>query len=137
MRLSNTLAILFLGFVVGIAFMLSCGDDHSPSQADAAAAQCDCPAAEPPLSGRITRVTGDQSIPAMGFDVAVASCGIGDILLSGGCFARSSNPKYILNSSYPGPPGSANPSGWACEFYNGTTAPVTSTAYVTCLKPAP
>jgi hypothetical protein len=137
MRFSKTLAILSLGFVVGVAFVLSCGDDHSTSQADAATAQCDCPAAEPPLASRLFRVTGDQSIPAMGFDAAVASCGIGNIVLSGGCFARSSDPKYILNSSNPTPPGSLNPSAWACQFYNGTAAAVTSSAYVTCLRPAP
>jgi hypothetical protein len=137
MRLSKTLAVLLLGFAVGVTFVISCGDQHSPPSVDAAAAQCDCPAAEPPLAGRITRVTGDQSIPAMRFFLAVASCGIGKIVLSGGCFARSSDPKYLLNSSYPAPAGSPNPSGWVCEFYNGTAAPVTSTAYVMCLEPAP
>jgi hypothetical protein len=137
MRLSKTLTILFLGFVVGVAFVLSCGDDHSPSHADAAVSQCDCPAAEPPLKERIVRVAADQSIASMGFDAAVALCDIGTTVISGGCFARSSDPKYILNSSNPTPPGSLNPSGWACQFYNGTAAAVTSTAYVTCLKPAP
>jgi hypothetical protein len=73
----------------------------------------------------------------MRFDAAVALCSGDTIALSGGCFARSSDPKYILNSSYAGPPGDPNPSGWICEFYNGTAAAVTSTAYVTCLKPAP
>jgi hypothetical protein len=136
MRLSKTLTILLSGFVVGIAFVLSCGDDQSPSQVDAAV-QCDCPAAEPPLAGRITRVAADRSIPSLTFFSAVAVCEPGAIVLSGGCFARSSDPKYILNSSNPTPPGDPNPIGWACDFYNGTAAAVTSTAYVTCLKPAP
>jgi hypothetical protein len=136
MNLSRTILILISGFVVGIAFVLSCGDDHSPAQVDAAT-QCDCPAAEPPLAGRIVRVAANQSIPAMGFSAAVAICDTGTIALSGGCFARSSDPKYILNSSYAAPAGDLNPKAWICEFYNGTAAAVTSTAYVTCLRPAP
>jgi hypothetical protein len=137
MRLSKMLVVLSLGFVVGVAFVLSCGDDHSPTPADAAVAQCDCPAAEPPLTGRIVRVTGDRSISAMSSFAAVAICEDGSTVLSGGCFARSSDPKYILNSSYPAPAGDPNPKAWVCEFYNGTAAAVTSSAYVTCLKPAP
>jgi hypothetical protein len=73
----------------------------------------------------------------MGSDAAVAICEAGTIVLSGGCFARSSDPKYILNSSFPAPAGDPNPGAWACSFYNGTAAAVTSTAYVTCLRPAP
>jgi hypothetical protein len=136
MRLSKTLAILLSGFILGVAFVVSCGDGQSPSHVDAAV-QCDCAAAEPPLAGRITRVAADRSIPSMGSDAAVAFCDIGNIVLSGGCFARSSDPKYILNSSYPAPADSLPTRGWVCEFYNGTAAAVTSTAYVTCLKPAP
>jgi hypothetical protein len=136
MRLSATLTILLLGFIVGVVFVISCGDDQSPSRADAAV-QCDCPATEPPLAGRIVRVTSDGSIPAMSFSGPVVFCEPGTIVLSGGCFARSSDPKYILNSSNPTPPGDPNPIGWACDFYNGTAAAVTSSAYVTCLKPAP
>jgi hypothetical protein len=136
MKLQTTLIILSIGFVSGIAFVVSCGDGQSPSQVDAAV-QCDCPAAEPPLAGRIARVAADRSIPSLTFFSAVAFCEAGTVTLSGGCFSRSSDPKYILNSSYPIPAGDPNPTGWACEFYNGTAAPVTSTAYVTCLKPAP
>jgi hypothetical protein len=136
-KLSTTFTVLVSGFVIGIAFVMSCGDGQSPSQVDAATVQCDCPASEPPLMGRITRVAGDQSIPAMSSFPAVAICGPGTVALSGGCFSRSSDPKYILNSSYPIPAGDPNPTGWGCEFYNGTAAAVTSTAYVTCLKPAP
>jgi hypothetical protein len=136
MRLFKTLAVLFVGFIVGVVFVVSCGDDHSPPEVDAAV-QCDCPAAEPPLMGRITRATADQTIPALMFSAAVVICETGTVVLSGGCFARSSDPKYVLNSSYSAPAGDSNPRAWVCEFYNGTPSPVTSSAYVTCLKPAP
>jgi hypothetical protein len=136
MKLSRALLVLLVGFVIGVSFVVSCGDDHSPIRADAAV-QCDCPATEPPLAGRIVRILADATIPAMSFSGADALCDAGTTLLSGGCFARSSDAKYILNSSYPAPAGALNPRGWSCEFYNGTPSPVTSSAYVTCLKPAP
>jgi hypothetical protein len=138
MKLFRTLTILVFGFVIGVAFVVSCGDDNSLTEAEAdAAVSCDCPAAEPPLANRVVRVVRDQVVPATSFDAVSAICDFGTIVLSGGCFARSSDAKYILNSSYPAPPGSPNPAGWVCEFYNGTPSPVTSSAYVTCLKPAP
>ena len=135
MKLSKTALVLAVGFVFGIAFALSCGD-QSPSKADAATQQCDCPAAEPPLAGRIVRVVTDGVVPSMVQAGPVATCEIGTILLSGGCLARSTDPKYVLQSSTPAPDGT-NPVAWACDYYNGTAAPVTSTAYATCLKPAP
>lgn len=137
MKTSNTILVLVAGFVCGVAFVMSCGDQTSPPVVDADAARCDCPAAEPPLAGRIVRVTSELAVPAMAVLGPSAVCAPGTILLSGGCLARSTDPKYVLNSSYPAPEGDPNPIGWACDFYNGTAAPVTSTAFVTCLKPAP
>jgi hypothetical protein len=137
MKLSKIASFLIVGFLCGIAFIMSCGDQTSPTTVDAAAAQCDCPAAEPPLAGRIVRVTSDVVVPPMTLFGPSVFCPSGAILLSGGCFARSTDPKYVLNSSYPGPEGIPDPTAWACDFYNGTASPVTSTVYATCLKPAP
>jgi hypothetical protein len=137
MKIAKTVLALLVGLVCGVVLVMSCGDQTSPARVDAAPQQCDCPAAEPPLAGRIVRVTSDRSIPAMELNAVVAICESGTILISGGCFARSTDPKYVLHSAYPGPDGATDPRAWICEFYNGTAAPVTSTAYATCLKPAP
>jgi hypothetical protein len=67
-------------------------------------------------------------------DGAAAICPIGDVVISGGCKAGSNDPKHSLGSSYAAPV--EGPAGWACVFYNGTASPVTSEAYVLCLKPA-
>jgi hypothetical protein len=137
MKTSNAILILVGGFACGVAFVMSCGDQMSPAKVDAAPQQCDCPAAEPPLAGRLVRVTSNDVIPSMSSSGVVAICNPGTFLLSGGCYAKSTDPKYVLKSSYPGPDGVADPRSWACEFFNGTAAPVTSTAYATCLKLAP
>jgi hypothetical protein len=130
---AKILAII-ASFAAGIAFALSCGDE-SPRSVDAAT-QCDCPASEPPLAGRLTRKTANQTIPSLRVSGIGVGCPLdGSIPLSGGCLSNSSDPKYVLNSSYPAP--ADNPIGWACDFYNGTASAVTSTAYVLCLKPAP
>jgi hypothetical protein len=137
MKIPKTVLVLIVGFVCGVVFVMSCGDQTSPARVDAASQQCDCPASEPPIAGRIIRVLSNRTLPAMESDGVVALCEPGTILLSGGCFARSTDPKYVLKSAYAGPDGAADPRAWICEFYNGTAAPVTSTAYATCLKPAP
>jgi hypothetical protein len=136
MKIQSTICVLAVGFIIGAISVLSCGDDN-PKQADAATT-CDCPASEPPLSGRITRATRQRAFTPMGYSNVIATCESGSIALSGGCFANSTDSKYVLNSSYPySTAPDAQPSGWSCDYYNGTASPVTSTAYVTCLKPAP
>jgi hypothetical protein len=136
MKLSKSIVALVVGFICGIVVVISCGD-QTPTTADASVQQCDCPASEPPLAGRIVRVTNNEQILPMSSDGVGVFCPIGTILLSGGCLARSTDPKYTLNSSNPGPDDDPNPVAWNCRFYNGTSAAVTSTAYATCLKPAP
>ncbi len=58
----KTLIIALVGAAVACALILSCGND-SPGDADAHTT-CDCPAAEPPLSGRIVRVTETLALAA-------------------------------------------------------------------------
>ena len=53
------LMTLAAGVGVGIALVLSCGDD-SPGDADAAV--CDCPAAEAPLAGRVQEFEDRKSV---------------------------------------------------------------------------
>lgn len=64
-----------------------------------------------------------------------AVCAFEQIVISGGCQARSTDAKVVLNSSFAAAP--ETPDAWACDFYNGTASPVNFEAYVLCLKPAP
>jgi hypothetical protein len=133
MKLRDNLFVFCVGGVAATVLHLSC-DGDSPPLADAAV-QCDCPIAEAPLTGRLVRVTASRELPTLtGGGIGVA-CPAGDFVISGGCKAGTADSKHLLNSSYPSPP--ETPVGWACQFYNGTASPVTSEAYVLCLKPAP
>lgn len=133
MKIRDHLVVFVLGGVSAMVLHLSCDGDGTPP-ADAAE-QCDCPTAEPPLAGRLTRASSLIQTASMMSNGQSAICPIGDIVISGGCRAGSSDPRYVLNTSFATP--QDNPAGWACQFYNGTTAPVTSEVYALCLKPAP
>jgi hypothetical protein len=134
MKISNVVLVFVLGILVGILTIMSCGGDGQASHADAAT-QCDCPQGEAPLAGRIVRIAAQLSVPPMGPFSGAAYCQDGDVVLSGGCFSNSTDPKFGLQSSFGFP--EAAPRGWSCDFYNGTSATVASKAYVTCLRPAP
>lgn len=125
--------LLLVGSALGIGLAISCGDGMSPD-ADAAA-QCECAASEAPLKSRLVRVTSMRAASAMSFGGGAAFCPAGATMLSGGCLAGVTDPKHLLLSS--GPMAGEDPTAWDCVFYNGTTAEVTSTATVLCLKPAP
>lgn len=128
------ISFLLAGIAAATAFHLSCGDGGD-LMADAPTA-CDCPAAEPPLASRLTRVVmREEGAPQSSVGLS-AACDFGQIVVSGGCQSRSSDPRVVLQSSFGAPPEPA-PSAWACEFYNGTASPVNFEAYVLCLKPAP
>lgn len=123
-----------IGVVVGICLVIACNDD-SPPRVDAA--NCDCPAAEPPLAGRITtiRETGRVQPPNPpaedGRESVAASCPQGATLLSGGC-AATGGPLVLLEMSYP----TADDRTWICVWRNTDTIPITTTAIVKCLVPA-
>jgi hypothetical protein len=136
MNTSHKLLVAIAGFAGGVATVLSCGDE-TPAHVDAATS-CDCPISEAPLAGRIVHLTKQQEFASMMLTNIIVSCELGSKALSGGCLSNSNDSKYVLNSSFPFfPTLNGIPEGWSCVFYNGTAAPVTSTAYVTCLKPAP
>lgn len=132
MRSNSSLAMLFLGVIVGIASVLSCSDD-SPGNADAAT--CECPAAEPPITGRIEIVNQTQVIAANGRDSQQALCPSGSTLLSGSCTVATSTPVRDVTLEQAGFFGSEN--AWYCAFKNNEALEVTVKASVRCLVPAP
>ena len=132
MRTTSPIAPLLAGMFAGIVLMLSCGDD-SPDKADAA--MCDCPAAEPPFSGRITIVNQTQIIAANNDGGQSAGCPQGAQLLSGSCTTDNVNPFRDVTLRQSGFYGTEQ--GWNCEFRNNEATPVTVKASVVCLMPAP
>ena len=146
MHIARSILLLMTGVVSGIAFVFSCGDNLSvKANADAAidalktsdaAPICDCPAAEPPLAGRLIVVSTTRTIPANFPSGTSAVCPEGSQLISGSCTQDLVNPVpniTLQQSGFFEPPSRE----WSCSFHNNEPFPVTVRASVTCLKPAP
>lgn len=131
MRLNFHFASLVGGLLAGVVLVLSCGDD-SPTRADAAS--CDCPASEPPLSGRITNIDVTQEIAPNSRGGNGAACPADAVLLSGSCTTAVINPIRNVTLEQSGFYESGN--GWHCEFKNNENTPVTIKATARCLVPA-
>jgi hypothetical protein len=130
MRITSSVALVFAGMLAGIVLVLSCGDD-SPSKADAAT--CDCPAAEPPIAGRLVRVSNTQIVNPNSNAFASTACPRDGLLISGSCTNdTSSGPDVTLQQSgvY-----TDNEQGWDCFFKNNSASPVTVKATAICLMP--
>lgn len=129
MNIAKSCGLIVAGMVAGAMLVISCSDD-SPGTADAAT--CDCPAAEPPLAGRIEAVTGTQEIPPNGIGGQSTQCPDGSVFLSGGCGTPDgSSPDILLRQSAPSTTGR----GWFCQFRNNENVPVTIQASAYCLVP--
>ncbi len=134
MSRASSFVYLVVGVAAGISFVIACGDD-SPGDVDAADASCNCPAAEPPLAGRITRVRSDNNLSPGGTGLSGVFCPSGAIVLGGACEVAVSDTNVVLLSSRI-VPGAAP--GYRCDWstVNATMAR-TGTAEVVCLTPAP
>lgn len=124
----------FVLFLAGAAscgtWFIACGDGHGSADA----ATCDCPAAEPPLNGRIMVVQGTPaSVPANSAAGATVDCPVGAQLLTGGCINVDNDAQTFLMQSY-----ATDTRTWACTYSNRRpdTQAVMVRATVTCLMPA-
>jgi len=126
--------IFVAGATCAAGLIIACSDD-SPHDADAAT--CDCPAAEPPLAGRIATTRGtDATLEVSGGGGALATCPAGSTLISGSCHliedGGGSPSASLVNSG----PDDINPSIWVCNWHNGPGFTATIHAEVRCLIPA-
>ena len=141
--LARTIALCSAGLVAGIVLVLAC-DDDSPPDADAAPV-CDCPAAEPPLTGRIVLEEHPGNIGAGNGNTAGAACdqveGVYPQVLSGGCrivddTVRESGDMKLIES-YKSHGAFSDDEIWECTYDNPTMATVQIMITLTCLQPAP
>ena len=144
MHVAKSILLLLSGATAGITLMLSCGDNlhlsadaaiDAPKTADAAPV-CDCPAAEPPLTGRFEVVNALRVIAGNDTGLQGRACPAGTQLISGSCTTDFINPirdVTLQQSGFFGMP----PVGWECFFRNNEATPVTIRVSVICLKPAP
>jgi hypothetical protein len=108
-----------------LALVAACSGDDTAVDA----ASCTCPAAEPPLAGRIIRVE-DRRTSSTAVD-AFAQCPAESILLGGGCYLEG--PEELL-MQYAG--WTSLPTTYACEWDNPQLTEHTAVAWATCLLPA-
>ena len=120
------------GMAAALILVIACGDDGV--QSVDAQATCDCPPAEPPLSGRIAIETNSIALEASGARQSViATCPDGALLLSGGCRLEEANAAITLNEVGRSPAGGEN---WRCAWQNDTVNTNTGIAEAYCLMPA-
>jgi hypothetical protein len=133
MRITSFLVPLIAGIFAGIGLVLSCGD-NSPSNADAA--MCDCPAAEPPISGRIMIIDQIQTIGPNARGGQGAGCPQGALRLTGSCTTADLNPNRNVTLEQSGFYNAIDDRrGWTCFFRNNEATDVTIKASVVCLLP--
>jgi hypothetical protein len=134
-----TMCTFAVGASFGIALVLSCSD-NSPHRSDAAA--CDCPASEPPLTGRFVTVTSGPSTPIASGAIGgtAITCPTGSQLITGSCTTAVLNPLpanlVLMESGFFNDPPEL-PNAWGCNFLNNGPTPVMVTARAICLKPGP
>jgi len=151
MHIAKSILFMLSGATAGIAFVISCGDNwhlgadaavdataDAPKAPDAAPG-CDCPAAEPPITGRlyfdssIAGVDGNQEQSVGRF------CPPGAIAISGSCKLSTPifNPRKDVILREAGLIYGPVPSGWRCTVRNNESETVLYEIFVLCLKPAP
>lgn len=132
MKKLNSLALLAVGVVGGVALVVACSDD-SPIDADAAV--CDCPVAEPPLAGRIVSVRASGAITAGSAGGAAAACPAGATILGGACEVETPDARILLREARINRSG--NPQYVCLWNAEGATVANSGTAEAICLTPAP
>ena len=128
MKTSAIICLLLAGAAGGAAFVVGCSDD-SPGDADAAA--CDCPAAEPPLAGRIRRIRITEAISPMGTASPGAVCPTGSTVLGGSCRLMTGQQDIYLNQA-----GIDQDLAYLCRWKSMSVQPDTGIAEAICLMPA-
>ena len=132
----RTFATVIASVAATFVFFFACSDDGgSPMDAAADAGTCNCPAAEPPLAGRLTIVT--MSVPDQGGTPGTvgvgAQCPDNAELLGGGCNVTGPGANTLTLYASARPP--AGPFGYSCRWNNPTGATVTIEAWASCLAP--
>ncbi len=130
MRVAYSAVRFAAGVLAGVALVLSCSDD-SPGNVDAGA--CDCPAAEPPIAGRIAIIDATVVAAANGLGIAEAVCPQGARLLSGSCTTADYNPIRDVTLQQSG--FYTTEQAWSCRIKNNEATPVTIKASAVCLMP--
>jgi hypothetical protein len=132
MKNKSLIVGILAGALGGIVLVVACSDD-SPARVDAATT-CDCPAAEPPLAGRIMSVRGTGQLTPGTLGVAQADCPIGATILGGACEVTTPDALIqVMSSRF----GRGSLQVFVCVWTAAdATVANTGTAEAICLLPA-
>ncbi len=131
-NLAKNVTLLLCGAAIAATLVLACSDDAVTPVDAADAATCDCPAAEPPLAGRIVKRTQAITVPANGTTSGGAGCMQGETILGGGCTSLQSG-SLVLKQSGVRP----DAESYDCSWSSTSPTDVPATATAVCLQPAP
>lgn len=130
MSIMRSRGFVIIGAITG-GLLISCSDD-TPGALDAGL--CNCPAAEPPLDGRIRQMTRSREIGANEAGLVGVACDPGAHVLGGGCGGPDGIvADIVIRESLPN---RGNVPGWYCSIRNNQSTPVTVHAMAFCLTPA-
>lgn len=132
MKTRTWIVASLFGVVLGAGLVIACSDD-SPGDADAAV--CDCPAAEPPLAGRIVAVKTQGEIAANSGGAVGAQCAPGATILGGGCSMMTPDNRVVLREARIDRTVPAQPT-YVCEWASPGAPANTGFAEAICLMPA-
>jgi hypothetical protein len=117
---TRSIAFAVAGAGMATAMFLACGND-TMTIADAAVdavAACDCPAAEPPLAGRIYVVEATKEAVGTAADTTTADCSTtahpGGIALGGSCRIQIGTPREWQSTGHCGAAVGGVTGGWCC-----------------------
>jgi len=131
--------LVLAGAALGVTLVWACGDDAPPVDAAVdAAAVCDCPAAEPPLAGRIVISTGSMvTLPANGTVATGNGCPVPEATLIGGsCYVHSGDGDALANVTLSrSGVESATDTAWTCTWHSTNPTDLTVSARAVCLLP--
>jgi len=133
----RSVVLALSGMAAGIALALACNGEGSAADA-ADGGACDCPPAEPPLEGRIVRVSNSLEIAENSVGSLAVGCDTGSldgkegILLGGSCSLQSLSSEAFLN--YAGiSPQTGGENTWFCQWRNDGDDPDTMITTAVCL----
>ena len=133
----RSIVLALSGLAAGIALALACNGESSTADA-ADGGSCDCPPAEPPLEGRIVKVSNSFEIAENSAGSLSVSCHPGSLdgkegmLLAGSCSLQSFSSEAFLN--YAGIlPQEGGENTWSCRWTNESDDPNTMIATAVCL----
>lgn len=134
----RTFATVIASVAATFVFFFACSDDGgSPIDAAADASTCNCPAAEPPLEGRLTivRMTLANQGGSPGTLGLAATCPDNAELLGGGCYATGAGAETMSLVTTSLPRTGSGPFSYGCQWNNPTGALVSIEAWASCLAP--